>query len=314
MCCAILRPHASPRVRDQGDEMKGGVTPSARSIWRRCDWREAKLVLLAAPALVVLCVVLFVPLVNLLSLSVASGSFAPYRHALSDALYLKVIGATFSIAFATTAICLILGYPVAYLLSTSGRMLKAIGFVGVLLPFWTSLLVRTYAWIALLGRNGVINGLLLEWGVISEPLPLLYNIGGVLVGTVHVLLPYMVFPIYAAMMRIDRDVLLAAEGLGAGSASIFWRVYLPLTLPGLFAGCALVFILSLSAFVTPALLGGGRVIMIANIIQTEVSQFLNWPFATALSAIVLVVAILVYIMLGQFTRTPDRSDVRLRQG
>jgi ABC-type spermidine/putrescine transport system permease subunit I len=286
----------------------------ARSALRRRGWPEAKLILLAAPALVFLCVVLFVPLVNVLSLGVASGSFAPYRHALSDPLYVKVIGVTFSIALATTAICLILGYPVAYLLSTSGTMMKAIGFVCVLLPFWTSLLVRTYAWIALLGRNGVINRLLIEWGVISDPLPLLYNFGGVLVGTVHVLLPYMVFPIYAAMVRINRDILLAAEGLGADSASIFWRVYLPLTLPGLFAGCALVFILSLSAFVTPALLGGGRVIMIANIIQTEVSQFLNWPFASALSAIMLAVAILVYATLGHFTRTPDRSGVLPRQG
>jgi ABC-type spermidine/putrescine transport system permease subunit I len=294
--------------------MKGGGTPAACSFWRRRGLREAKLILLAAPALLFLCAVLFVPLMNLLSLGVISGGSAPYRHAISDPLYLKVIGATFSIALATTAICLILGYPVAYLLSTSGRMLKAIGFVCVLLPFWTSLLVRTYAWIALLGRNGVINRLLIEWGAISEPLPLLYNFGGVLVGTVHILLPYMIFPIYAAMVRIDRDILLAAEGLGAGSASIFWRVYLPLTLPGVFAGCALVFVLSLGAFVTPALLGGGRVIMIANIIQTAVSEFLNWPFASAVSAIVLTVAILVYYMLGVFTRTPGRFSVLLRRG
>ena len=177
----------------------------------------------------------------------------------------------------------------------------------MLLPFWTSLLVRTYAWLALHGRNGVINRLLLEWGVISEPLRLLYNFGGVLVGMVHVLLPYMIFPIYAAMVRIDRDLLLAAEGLGAGPVSIFWRIYLPLTLPGVFAGCALVFILSLSAFVTPALLGGGRVIMIANIIQTEVSQFLNWPFASALSAIVLVSAVLVYAAFELLTRVQGHS-------
>jgi ABC-type spermidine/putrescine transport system permease subunit I len=280
---------------------------AARSPRVRHGWREAKLVLLAIPALLFLVVVLFVPLIKLLSLSAASGTFAPYRHALSDPLYLTVIGITFSIALATTTICLILGYPVAYLLSTSGKLVTAVGFVCVLLPFWTSLLVRTYAWIALLGRNGVINRLLLEWGVISEPLRLLYNFGGVLVGTVHVLLPYMIFPIYAAMVRIDRDLLFAAKGLGAGPGSVFWRVYLPLTLPGLFAGCALVFILSLSAFVTPALLGGGRVIMIANIIQTEVSQFLNWPFASALSAIVLASAVLVYGALGLLTRAQGGS-------
>jgi ABC-type spermidine/putrescine transport system permease subunit I len=264
-----------------------------------------RLILLAAPAVVFLGVVLFAPLANLLSLGVASGTFAPYHKALGDPLYLSVIGLTFSIALATTVICLILAYPVAYFLATSGKLAAAVGFVFVLLPFWTSLLVRTYSWMALLGRNGVINRVLLELGLISEPLRLLYNFGGVLVGTVHVLLPYMIFPIYAAMVRIDRDLVLAAEGLGAGPFSIFWRIYLPLTLPGVFAACALVFILSLSAFVTPALLGGGRVIMIANVIQTEVSQFLNWPFASALSAIVLASAVLAYAFLGLLTRAQD---------
>ena len=263
---------------------------------------ELRLVLLAVPAVLFLILVLFAPLASLVSLSVASGTFSPYQKALGDPLYLYVIGLTFSIALATCALCLILGYPVAYFLATSRGLVLGAGFICVLLPFWTSLLVRTYAWMALLGRNGVINRLLLDWGMISEPLPLLYNFGGVLVGTVHVLLPYMIFPLYAAMIRIERDVILAAQGLGAGPFRIFWRIYLPLTLPGLFAGCALVFILSLSAFITPALLGGGRVIMIANIIQTQVSQFLNWPFASALSAIVLASAVLVYAALGLATR------------
>jgi len=263
---------------------------------------ELRLVLLAVPAVLFLILVLFAPLASLVSLSVASGTFSPYQKALGDPLYLYVIGLTFSIALATCALSLILGYPVAYFLATSRGLVLGAGFICVLLPFWTSLLVRTYAWMALLGRNGVINRLLLDWGMISEPLPLLYNFGGVLVGTVHVLLPYMIFPLYAAMIRIERDVILAAQGLGAGPFRIFWRIYLPLTLPGLFAGCALVFILSLSAFITPALLGGGRVIMIANIIQTQVSQFLNWPFASALSAIVLASAVLVYAALGLATR------------
>ena len=268
---------------------------------------QLRLALLAVPALLFLTVVLFVPLANLLSLSVASGTFAPYQKALGDPLYLSVIGLTFSIALATSVICLLLGYPVALFLALSRGFVLAIGFICVLLPFWTSLLVRTYAWMALLGRNGVINRFLLDWGLIGEPLPLLYNFGGVLVGTVHVLLPYMIFPIYAAMIRIDRNLLLAAEGLGAGICSIFWRIYLPLTLPGVFAGGALVFILSLSAFVTPALLGGGRVTMIANIIQIQVSEFLNWPFASALSAIVLASAALVYALLGLLTDGQGRT-------
>jgi ABC-type spermidine/putrescine transport system permease subunit I len=276
--------------------------PSAAAAMTRAQARrlaaQLRLALLAVPAVLFLTVVLFVPLANLLSLGVASGTFAPYQKALGDPLYLSVIGLTFSIALATAVICLLLGYPVALFLALSRGIVLTIGFICVLLPFWTSLLVRTYAWMALLGRNGVINRCLLDSGLISEPLPLLYNFGGVLVGTVHVLLPYMIFPIYAAMVRIDRNLALAAEGLGAGICSIFWRIYLPLTLPGVFAGCALVFILALSAFVTPALLGGGRVIMIANIIQIQVSQFLNWPFASALSAIVLASAVLIYMLLG----------------
>ena len=268
---------------------------------------QMRLALLAAPAVLFLTVALLVPLANLLSLGVASGTFAPYQKALGDPLYLSVIGLTFSIALATAVICLLLGYPVALFLAFSHGVVLAIGFICVLLPFWTSLLVRTYAWMALLGRNGVINRFLLDWGLIGEPLPLLYNFGGVLVGTVHVLLPYMIFPIYAAMIRIDRNLLLAAEGLGAGIVAIFRRIYLPLTLPGVFAGGALVFILSLSAFVTPALLGGGRVIMIANIIQIQVSQFLNWPFASALSAIVLASAVLVYTLLGLLTDGQGRT-------
>jgi ABC-type spermidine/putrescine transport system permease subunit I len=154
---------------------------------------------------------------------------------------------------------------------------------------------------ALLGRNGVINRALLDLGLIDQPLPLLYNFGGVLVGMVHVLLPYMVFPIYTAMVRVDRTVVEAASGLGAGPWSIFRYIYLPLTLKGIFAGTALVFTLSLGAFVTPALLGGGRVIMIANLIEQQVSHFLNWPFASALSMILLSTAMAIYVALSRVT-------------
>jgi ABC-type spermidine/putrescine transport system permease subunit I len=168
-----------------------------------------------------------------------------------------------------------------------------------MLPFWTSILVRTYAWMILLGRNGVLNQMLAGVGLISEPVALLYNVPGVLIGMVHVLLPYMVFPIYSAMLRVDRDLLLAAEGLGASSLSVFWRVFLPLTLPGVIAGTALVFILSLGFYITPALLGGGRVIMIAVLIEQQVRQFLDWGFASALSIVLLCFALLAFFVLNR---------------
>lgn len=254
--------------------------------------------LLAVPALAFLLVLLFLPLLELVKLSAGSGAFEPYVQAFSDPAYVTVIARSFQIGALSALICLLLAYPVAYFLATTTPLAAAVGFMFVMLPFWTSLLMRTYAWMVLLGRNGVVNRTLLDAGLISEPLPIIYNLTGVLVGTVHYLVPYMVFPIYAAMKRIDGTLVLAAEGLGAGSLSVFFRVYLPLTLKGVIAGVALVFIIALSAFVTPALLGGGRVVMIANLIQMQVSQLLNWPLAGALSVIVVISTIAAYGLLG----------------
>lgn len=262
---------------------------------------EWKLGLLVFPALAFLSILLFAPLLDLLKLSAGSGAFEPYAKAIHDPLYLSVIILSFKVAFLTALVCLILAYPVAYFLATTTPMAAAIGFLFVMLPFWTSLLMRTYAWMVLLGRNGVLNRTLIDLGVISEPVPLMYNMTGVLVGTVHYLVPFMVLPIYAAMRRIDPNIVLAAQGMGADTLSIFTRIYLPLTMNGILAGVALVFIIALSAYVTPALLGGGRVIMIANLIQLQVSQLLNWPFAAALSAIIVIVTIVVYAVLGLLT-------------
>jgi ABC-type spermidine/putrescine transport system permease subunit I len=172
---------------------------------------------------------------------------------------------------------------------------------------WTSVLVRTYAWMVLLGRNGVFNRWLIDAGIIADPLPLLHNFTGVLIGMVHVLLPYMVLPIYGAVRRLDPAVVAAAEGLGASNWRIFWRIHLPLTLNGIFAGSVLVFVLSLGFFITPALLGGGRVIMIAVLIEQEVRQTLNWPFAAALSAVLLAFTLAVYALAQRFTRTEAHS-------
>src|SRR5262249_8690107 len=155
------------------------------------------------------------------------GSLAAYEKALTNELYLGVIGETFRIAALVTVICLVLGYPVAYLMATSSRAWQVLGIGLVLLPFWTSILVRTYAWMVLLGRNGVINRTLVAWGWIESPLPLLNNLAGVLIGMVHVLLPYMILPIYNAVRRVDRDLVTAAEGLGASRLAAFRRVTLP---------------------------------------------------------------------------------------
>jgi ABC-type spermidine/putrescine transport system permease subunit I len=257
----------------------------------------------AAPALVLLFVFFLFPVVRMLGYSIEAGTFEWYAKALGEGLYLGVFWNTFQIALLVTLVCLLLGYPLGFLIATTTPGWATLGFVFVLLPLWTSVLVRTYAWMVLLGRNGVFNRWLIDSGLISDPLPLLHNVTGVLIGMVHVLLPYMVLPIYGAVRRLDPAIVSAAEGLGASDWRIFWRIYLPLTLNGIFAGSVLVFVLSLGFFITPALLGGGRVIMIAVLIEQEVRQTLNWPFAAALSAVLLAATLLVYALAQRFTQS-----------
>jgi len=248
----------------------------------------------ATPALVLLFVFFLFPVVRMLGFSLEAGTLDWYAKALGEQLYLRVFWNTFEIAVFVTAVCLLLGYPLGFLIATTTPGWATLGFIFVLLPLWTSVLVRTYAWMVLLGRNGVFNRLLIDWGVVSDPVPMLHNFTGVLIGMVHVLLPYMVLPVYGAVRRLDPALVAAAQGLGASNWRIFWRIYLPLTLPGIFAGSVIVFVLSLGFFITPALLGGGKVMMVAVLIEQEVHQTLNWPLAAALSAVLLALTLGVY--------------------
>lgn len=263
--------------------------------------RERMLLLLALPALLVIGVLFVWPLLRLLSMSVADGTLGQFEKAALDVLYVSVLWESLEIALIVTVICLVLAYPVAMWLVQTSRLGFILGMFFLLLPFWTSVLVRTYAWMVLLGRSGVINRALRDWGWIDAPLPLLHNRLGVLIGIVHVMLPYMVIPIYAALLRIDPDLRRAAEGLGAPAWRSFARITLPLSLPGVFAGCALVFVITLGFFITPALLGGGRVMMISMLIEQQVREFLDWNFAAALATVLLVVTLAVYALLGRLT-------------
>ncbi|MEO7157956.1 MAG: ABC transporter permease [Vicinamibacterales bacterium] len=261
----------------------------------------------AFPALILLSVIFIFPVARFLGFSVEAGNLDWYGQALGKELYLRVLWDTFQIAALVTLFCLLLGYPLGFLIATTTPFWATVGFVLVLLPLWTSVLVRTYAWMVLLGRNGVLNRLLIDAGVISSPLPLLHNVTGVLIGMVHVLLPYMVLLIYGAVRRLDPAVVQAAQGLGASTWQVIWRIYLPLTKNGIFAGCVIVFVLSLGFFITPALLGGGRVIMIAVLIEQQVRETLNWPFAAALSAVLLTATLLVYALAQRFGREEAAS-------
>lgn len=282
-----LRPDAAPA---------GAARSRARPVSRSAGFPSA------IPALVLLAVFFLFPVVRFLAFSVEAGHLDWYAQALGKDLYLRVLWNTFEIAALVTVFCLLLGYPLGFLIATTTRFWATVGFIFVLLPLWTSVLVRTYAWMVLLGRNGVLNRMLLDAGIISAPLPLLHNFTGVLIGMVHVLLPYMVLLIYGAVRRLDPAIVQAAQGLGASSWRILWRIYVPLTMNGIFAGCVLVFVLSLGFFITPALLGGGRVIMIAVLIEQQVRETLNWPFAAALSAVLLVATLAVYALAQRFAR------------
>ncbi|MFL6277232.1 MAG: ABC transporter permease [Blastocatellia bacterium] len=214
-----------------------------------------------------------------------------------DPLYLRAYWRTIWIATATTALCLIASYPVAYYLALrAGQRWKRLLLVLTVIPFWTSFLIRTYAWMLLLRSEGVINSLLLHTGLIHEPLKLLYNDFAVLVGQVYGELPFMILPIYVALERLDTRLLEAAQDLGANRFWTFIKVTLPLSRPGLIAGIVLVFIPSLGAFITPDLLGGAKSIMVGNLIQNQFAQ-LNQPFGSALS-LLLTAAVLLLLALA----------------
>ncbi len=202
-------------------------------------------------------------------------------------VYLRVVLNTIGISAVVTPVCVLLGFPVAHAMAHGSPRLRRWLVFLVLIPFWTSLLVRSFASVILLQRHGPLNGALLSLGVIEEPLPLLYNMAGVLLGAVQVLLPFVIFPLQATMARIEPSWMQAALTLGAGPVRAFWRVYLPLTFPGLLTGAALVFISTLGYYVIPALLGGPRELMVAQLIQDQIGNFGNWGMAGALSIVLI---------------------------
>lgn len=251
---------------------------------------------LAAPGIAFLAVFFLYPVLRLLALSVqdpASGalSVATYARIANTDVYLQVLGITFKIAGNTALFSVLLGYPLAYWLAELKAGLRERMVLLVMVPFWTSYLVKTFAWMVVLGRTGVINSMLTGSGLASEPLPLAYNEFGVMVGMVHAMVPLAVLTMLPVMIGIDRRLIQAAQVLGAAPAQSFWLVYFKLSLPGVTAGGLLVFISSLGFFIVPALLGGRRETMLAQLIITQVQELLNWAFAGALAAMMLVAAL-----------------------
>ena len=205
---------------------------------------------------------------------------------LADLLYLAILWRSLWISTLATALCALLGFPLALFIARAGRH-KNLYLQLVLLPFWTSFLVRTYAWIFILRDTGLINTVLSSLGLIAKPLPLLYNDGAVLIGLVYNFLPFFVLPMFATLERLDPSLMEAAADLGARPLSTLRRVILPLSAPGFVAGAVLVFIPCLGAYLTPDLLGGGKSVMVGNLIQNQFTTARDWPFGSAASLILM---------------------------
>ncbi len=256
---------------------------------------------LLAPALVWMGLFFFLPLLVVLLISVASrGTYggvewtftlANYRD-LADPLYLYVYARSFALALATTVLCLCLGFPLAYYIAKAPARWQGIWLVLVLIPFWTNFLVRTYAWMNMLRADGLLNAVLMALGIISEPIDILYSDLAVLIGLVYGYLPFMVLPLYAAIERLDDSLVDAARDLYASGWAVLTRVIVPLTKPGIIAGCLLVFIPSLGAYITPDLLGGARSMMIGTFIQHEYLVVRDWPLGSAASFVLMAMVVI----------------------
>jgi putative spermidine/putrescine transport system permease protein len=265
---------------------------------RRLTAGERRNALSIAPLLLFVMLAFNLPIVTMLAWSVTNPTPTArhYQYLLEAPVYLRVLGNTLRIAAVTTVVCILLGYPLAYWIRSLSRRGRAIALTMVVLPFWISILIRTYAWIVILGNAGLVNRLLVEIGVIGAPIEFLYNELGVTIGTVNVLLPFFVLPLYAAFTRYDDALFQAAASLGASRRDIFWRLFLPMSLPALLGGASIVFILTLGFFITPAVLGGGKVPMVASMLEVLINTVPRWELAAALSTILMIVVSGLYAL------------------
>jgi len=254
--------------------------------------------LLVAPLALYMLAFYALPVASMLFRSIADPTWTleNYRRLADDSVFLAVSWTTLRTALVVTLGTLLLGYPVALALSRLRPAAAAIVLAIVLLPLWTSVLVRSYAWMVLLGRRGLINELLLSAGIIDAPLRLLNTPLAVHVAMIHILLPYMILPIASVLQQIDSALLRAAAGLGASPRNVFAQVVLPLSVPGVVAGILLVFVLSLGFYITPALVGGPRDLMLSMLIAQQV-DLLNWPYAACLSVALLAITLMLILVL-----------------
>ena len=269
--------------------------------------------LLLLPIAILFAVVLFMPLAGMLRQSLWDPDFTLRHYAeIGDrALYARILLRTLRVSAIVAVATLILGYPIAYLMARLRGWQAALVGACVLLPLWTSVLVRSFAWSVLLSRNGIVNDSLQWLGLTEAPVRFMFTEGAVIMAMTHVLLPFMVLPLYSALRTVPQDLLSAAQGMGAGRMATLWHVVIPLSRPGIAAGLVLVFVISLGFFVTPALVGGTRAMMAASLIGREITSGGEWGLAAALSVLLLIGAFVIVLVFNRALRTGHGLGGRL---
>ena len=245
-----------------------------------------------------LLVFMILPILDMFTKSVVDDNgftWSYFKEFFSKSLYAKILLNTIRLSLIIGLVTIVLGYPVAYLMNRVGPVLRCIIMGCVQIPFWTSLLVRTYSWIAILQNQGVVNVVLQKLEIIKQPIQLLYNDAGVIIVMTYIMLPYMIFSISSVMGQIDKNVIIASRSLGAGKTMTFFRIFLPLSLPGIMSGFFIVFLNTMGYYIVPALVGGQKSQMFSQTIQNELSGVLNWNFASAISIILVMVTMMIVL-------------------
>jgi ABC-type spermidine/putrescine transport system permease subunit I len=291
----------SPHAKVGGACLAERAGLSAPSAHARAPRTGLLPVLLLGPAVAWTFLFFLLPLAVMVSRSFQQDgpSLVHYRRLLATPLYLSAMLTTFQISLVVTAGCLLLGYPVAYLIATAGPRVRGLVLLLVVVPYWLDYIVRSYSWMVLLGRMGLVNRTLIGLGLISEPLSILYSIWSVDIGMIQILLPLMVLTLYGAMHGIDQRLIQAAAVHGAGPWQAFRRVFFPLSLPGVYGACLLTFVVSMGFYITPALLGGRKETMISQLIYTLASDMLDWPLASAVSVLLLIVSLAIVLVYNR---------------
>lgn len=271
--------------------------------------------LAAYPYIVWSVLFIVVPLIMILFFSFTIDTGSGYKFSLENferlmnPIYIRIFGRSMYLAFISTVLCLVIGYPVAYIISKMPESKRNLVIMLFILPMWMNLLLRTYAWMPILSRNGIVNNFLGLFGI--EPIQFLYTNGAILLGMVYNFLPFMILPIYTVLSKLDQNLINAAYDLGANKKQIFTKVILPLSMPGIISGITMVFMPAVSTFVIPRLLGGGKDMLIGNVIEQQFTTLSDWHFGSALAIILMILILISMALMSKFDSEEAEGGGRL---